>query len=419
MPSTVRLVALSALVAACAPTEGEVVYADPAAGMVVGGYDADIADHPALLSLQLGGQHLCGATLIDPFWAVTAAHCLDVAYVGGLQVETGGTVLGDGTTHDVVAWIEHPDHVTGQKPNDIALLRLGHPIEGVDPLPLLTRAGEAAWAHPGTLATVAGWGALDAQGTDADTLQAVEVPLIDLGTCQSLYDPDREVLDTMVCAGDTVNGGIDACQGDSGGPLAVPTDAGWALYGVVSWGMGCAEAEHPGVYTRVPSFVNWIQHEAFGAELDDVGDDVGNAEPVGLDGSLSWSGSFLPDDIDTFALSTSERHEITVVTTSALDITARVVASDGTLLAASSGVGDVFLVVELDGEATVFLEGPEGEYTLDITSVSLVPASSGGSGCSGSSSLWTTVVGPLAFRRRRWRAARVALSRVAGVAGLA
>lgn len=47
-------------------------------------------------------------------------------------------------------------------------------------------------------------------------------------------------------------------QGDSGGPLI----ANGNLVGIVSWGVGCARANYPGVYTKVSSLRSWIQTNA-------------------------------------------------------------------------------------------------------------------------------------------------------------
>ena len=74
--------------------------------------------------------------------------------------------------------------------------------------------------------------------------------------CNADYS-NENIDDTMICAGDTVNGGEDACQGDSGGPLfGIDADGNYVLTGIVSWGY--AEANFPGVYARVSYAREWI-----------------------------------------------------------------------------------------------------------------------------------------------------------------
>ena len=68
------------------------------------------------------------------------------------------------------------------------------------------------------------------------------------------------ILDTQLCALGTKQ--EDTCPGDSGGPLQVQL-IGYGkripfLVGVTSFGKACG-TNTPGVYTRISSFVGWIE----------------------------------------------------------------------------------------------------------------------------------------------------------------
>ena len=45
------------------------------------------------------------------------------------------------------------------------------------------------------------------------------------------------------------------------GPLTYNDGGRATLVGVVSWGIGCALATHPGVYARVTEVLPWINSE--------------------------------------------------------------------------------------------------------------------------------------------------------------
>ncbi|XP_019412071.1 PREDICTED: transmembrane protease serine 5-like, partial [Crocodylus porosus] len=93
----------------------------------------------------------------------------------------------------------------------------------------------------------------------AQTLKEALVPLIGTKKCNGSCMYSGELSPRMLCAGYS-DGKVDACQGDSGGPLVCPDDLAWRLVGIVSWGTGCAEPNHPGVYTKVAEFLDWIYH---------------------------------------------------------------------------------------------------------------------------------------------------------------
>ena len=86
---------------------------------------------------------------------------------------------------------------------------------------------------------VGGWGSTG--NGQSNTLQSVDVNIYSTEYCHNMsnygdtFDPEVEF-----CAG-KIEGGKDSCYGDSGGPLICINDQNEpVLYGVVSWGIGCA-----------------------------------------------------------------------------------------------------------------------------------------------------------------------------------
>lgn len=221
----------------------------------------------------------CGAELIAPRWAITAAHCaagqsnLRVARNKVLSSQMVNTPDGVNTVA-VRNIIVHPKYVNLAAPDyDVALLELDGTLAG----PYVPFAGSVT---PGTDVTIIGWGSTVQQNSGytgpqqyLDQLRRAELYTISNADCQKQYDvddpntPDDEtefvITRRMFCTygiGLGVGGTIsDACFGDSGGPVLSRVGNQWQLAGLVSSGAGCAQRDYPGTLTRVPGVIaNWV-----------------------------------------------------------------------------------------------------------------------------------------------------------------
>ncbi|KPM10829.1 serine protease-like protein 9 [Sarcoptes scabiei] len=275
-------------------------------GRIVGGSDTKRFEFPWQVSLrkfsskQQRWYHACGGVIIDSEWILTVAHCaMKTQDPEQYRIRIGehDYSVDEGTELDlnVSKIIIHKDFNLQTIDSDICLMKVSSKIDfstssKIRPICLrndFERNNRALKTSPNNklICISTGWGQMMYHGKFPRLMQKVCVDLIDQDQCREVYKTVINVTDRMICSG---RNGKGTCQGDSGGPLqcmskmiASSTSSSswsnhlameqnrWSLYGLTSYGIGCAYNQFPSVAANISALRDWIADHLIASKRND------------------------------------------------------------------------------------------------------------------------------------------------------
>ncbi|KAK4878897.1 hypothetical protein RN001_011403 [Aquatica leii] len=200
-------------------------------------------------AFQVGTTLLCGGTVLNTRWILSAAHCFDGANLANVVVRVGtsGLLIG-GTTYTIATVTVHNLYDINTRIYDVALVKTTTAIiYGTTILPVVLGATSAI---NGAVGVVTGWGQTTTNPTPP-SLNVMNTTVITNSECITalVNSPTTTVTTTHMCAKSLVSG---ACTGDDGGPLILSN----MEIGILSFPQ-CTPGT-PDVYTKIAPVYTWI-----------------------------------------------------------------------------------------------------------------------------------------------------------------
>ncbi|RNA31492.1 transmembrane protease serine 6, partial [Brachionus plicatilis] len=212
---------------------------------IVGGSESATNSWPWTVSLNYNFKHICGGTLINEQWVLTAAHCFPNLATSAYRIILGTNNIsnwGFNGTRSAVSKIILHESYTASRSFDIALIKLKNPIIFTNKIfPACIPSTYDNFERKRCF--FAGWGRTYSDGPVQEILRELSQLVLSESECSVHV---KKEIEQKYCTG-YPKSPEDTCQvekdnsyeGDSGaGMLCEKEDGKWYVAGIVSYGLG-------------------------------------------------------------------------------------------------------------------------------------------------------------------------------------
>uniref|UniRef100_A0A182QPL8 Peptidase S1 domain-containing protein n=1 Tax=Anopheles farauti TaxID=69004 RepID=A0A182QPL8_9DIPT len=250
---------------------------EPFLPFIAGGTNTVNGQFPSIVAVGVPAppnNAFCGGVILNENHVLTSARCVLTAqntllFPNQLNIISGMLQLNFAAPRiGITAVYVHPQYNPFTFEHNLAVLRTSSnfffPVQPIPNLDFALLYEEVPF--DGQPCQAAGWN----NATASPVQQFISVPILNRDTCNGLAIHLGNIREAMVCAGGT-NAGPGVCASNLGTGLFCEG----RLAGILSTGLGCGQANSPGVYMQIRFYLPWIREQFARQDIP-----VGGTSPI-------------------------------------------------------------------------------------------------------------------------------------------